>query len=68
MPTPAIAANAYAALAKIGNETANIGAGAGAGAGAGGAAGAGPSFSNVLKDVTIQEFNYMTRADMKKQM
>jgi flagellar basal body-associated protein FliL len=24
--------------------------------------------SNVLKDVTIQEFNYMTRADMKKQM
>ena len=24
--------------------------------------------SSVVKDVTIQEFNYMTRADMKKQM
>ena len=24
--------------------------------------------SNVVKDVTIQEFNFMTRADMKKQM
>jgi flagellar hook-basal body complex protein FliE len=45
MPTPAIAANAYAALAKIGNETANIGAGPD------NAAGVGPSFSNVLKDV-----------------
>jgi flagellar hook-basal body complex protein FliE len=47
MPTPIIAANAYAALAKIGNDTANIGGGLGNTA----AQGSGPSFSNVLKDV-----------------
>lgn len=45
MPTAAIAANAYAALAKIGTETANIGGGPG------NTTGSGPSFSNVLKDV-----------------
>jgi flagellar hook-basal body complex protein FliE len=49
MPTPIIAANAYAALAKIGSETANIGSGLGGAAG--NAQGSGPSFSNVLKDV-----------------
>jgi len=46
MPTPIIAANAYAALAKIGSDTANIG-----GLGNTAAPGTGPSFSNVLKDV-----------------
>jgi flagellar hook-basal body complex protein FliE len=48
MATPTIAANAYAALAKIGSEAANIG---GLGNAAGNAQGSGPSFSNVLKDV-----------------
>jgi flagellar hook-basal body complex protein FliE len=47
MPTPIIAANAYAALAKIGSDTAAIGGGLGNAA----APGSGPSFSNVLKDV-----------------
>lgn len=43
MPTPTIAANAYAALAKLHDQTAGLIGG--------GAQDAGPSFSNVLKDV-----------------
>ncbi len=43
MPTPTIAANAYAALAKLRDQTANIVGGADHGTG--------PSFSTVLKDV-----------------
>lgn len=45
MPTPtAAAANAYAALARIGEQATNLGRAAGPSDGA-------PSFSNVLKDV-----------------
>ena len=44
MPTPIIAANAYAALAKLNDPAASIG-------GLGKEQDAGPSFNNVLKDV-----------------
>jgi len=44
MPTPTIAANAYAALAKLHDQAANL-------IGGGSAQDAGPSFSAVLKDV-----------------
>jgi flagellar hook-basal body complex protein FliE len=44
MPTPTIAANAYAALAKLREQTANS-------AGAGNAPDGGPNFSAMLKDV-----------------
>ncbi len=44
MPTPTVAANAYAALAKLGDQVADI-------AGAGSAQSAGPNFGTVLKDV-----------------
>ena len=44
MPTPAAAANAYAALARIGEQTANLGRDAAAADG-------GPSFGSVLKNV-----------------
>jgi flagellar hook-basal body complex protein FliE len=44
MATPTIAANAYAALAKMRDSTANI-------AGAGSAQDAGPNFGSILKDV-----------------
>jgi flagellar hook-basal body complex protein FliE len=44
MPTPAAAANAYAALARMGEQTANLGRDAAAGD-------SGPSFGSVLKNV-----------------
>ncbi len=44
MPTPAAAANAYAALARMGEQTANLGRDAAAAEG-------GPSFGSVLKNV-----------------
>jgi flagellar hook-basal body complex protein FliE len=46
MPTPIAAANAYAALARLGDQTASIGRGVAPAAEA-----AGPNFSSVLKDV-----------------
>jgi flagellar hook-basal body complex protein FliE len=49
MPTPSIAANAYAALAKIHDEAAKIGGGLGNALG--NAQDSGPNFGNVLKDV-----------------
>jgi flagellar hook-basal body complex protein FliE len=49
MPTPTIAANAYAALAKIHDEAAKIGGGLGNALG--NAQDSGPNFGNVLKDV-----------------
>jgi flagellar hook-basal body complex protein FliE len=49
MPTPTIAANAYAALARIHDEAAKIGGGLGNVLG--NAQDSGPSFGNVLKDV-----------------
>jgi flagellar hook-basal body complex protein FliE len=45
MATPTIAANAYAALAKMRQDTANIGGGLG------NDPGSGPNFSAILKDV-----------------
>jgi flagellar hook-basal body complex protein FliE len=45
MATPAIAANAYAALARLREQTASIADGPGA------AQGSGPNFSTILKDV-----------------
>jgi flagellar hook-basal body complex protein FliE len=44
MPTPIIAANAYAALAKLHDQAANL-------IGGGGSQETGPSFSTMLKDV-----------------
>ena len=44
MPTPTIAANAYTALSRLRDDTANI-------AGGVGAKDTGPSFNSVLKDV-----------------
>ena len=44
MPTPTAAANAYAALARMGQQAANLGNGAETAA-------AGPNFTSVLKDV-----------------
>jgi flagellar hook-basal body complex protein FliE len=44
MPTPTIAANAYAALARMGEQTASLGTTAGTPS-------AGPNFGSVLKDV-----------------
>jgi flagellar hook-basal body complex protein FliE len=49
MPTPTIAANAYAALAKIHDEAAKIGGGLGNALG--NTQDSGPNFGNVLKDV-----------------
>jgi flagellar hook-basal body complex protein FliE len=49
MPTPTIAANAYAALAKLHDEAAKIGGGLGNALG--NAQDSGPNFGNVLKDV-----------------
>jgi flagellar hook-basal body complex protein FliE len=46
MPTPtAVAANAYAALSRLGTDTANVAKGLGA------SQGSGPDFSSVLKNV-----------------
>jgi flagellar hook-basal body complex protein FliE len=54
MPTPNVAANTYAALAKLGAQAANI-------AGAGSGQETGPSFSTMLKDV----MNAVTEAAQK---
>ncbi len=54
MPTPTVAANAYAALAKLGAQAANVG-------GAGTGQEAGPSFSTMLKDL----MNAVTEAAQK---
>ncbi len=43
MPTPAVAANAYAALARMGEQTSSLGRDT--------AAQSGPNFGSVLKDV-----------------
>ena len=45
MPTPSIAANAYAALSRLRDDTANVAGGLS------NAPSSGPSFSSVLKDV-----------------
>jgi flagellar hook-basal body complex protein FliE len=60
MPTPAIAANAYAALAKISERAASI---------AGGAQGqeAGPNFGALLKDVIDSVSTTAQKSDIQAQ-
>ena len=63
MPTPIAAANAYAALARMGEQTASL---------AGGAAGAvapesAPSFSGVLKDVINAVSGIAQKSDAQAQ-
>ncbi len=72
MPTPPIAAaNAYAALARLGEDTARIGAGGAAGPGAGIGAGAGaaggPNFGSILKDVVDAVSDAARKSDSQAQ-
>ena len=62
MPTPTIAANAYAALARMRDDTANV-----AGGGPGNAAGAGPSFGSILKDVIDAVSEVAQKSDAQAQ-
>jgi flagellar hook-basal body complex protein FliE len=68
IPTAA-AANAYAALARMGNDTANIanGLGAGLGAGLGTPQGSGPNFSAILKDAIDSVSDAARKSDMQAQ-
>ena len=61
---PAAAANAYAALGRVGADIGNLGR---SGAGAGGPLGEGPSFSSILKDVVSAVSQAGARADMQTQ-
>jgi flagellar hook-basal body complex protein FliE len=61
MATPVIAANAYATLAKMRGDTANIGAGLG------NADGAGPNFSSMLKDVMDAVTASAQKSDVQSQ-
>jgi flagellar hook-basal body complex protein FliE len=63
MPTPIAAANAYAALARMGEQTASLGRGA-AGAAAPESA---PSFSGVLKDVINAVSGIAQKSDAQAQ-
>ncbi len=60
MPTPTVAANAYAALARMREDTANV-------AGGNNAAGAGPSFGSVLKDVVDAVSEVAQKSDVQAQ-
>jgi flagellar hook-basal body complex protein FliE len=61
---PAAAANAYAALGRVGADIGNIGRGS---AGAGGALGEGPNFSSILKDVVSAVSQAGAHADTQTQ-
>jgi flagellar hook-basal body complex protein FliE len=61
MPTPAAAANAYAALAKLREQPANLGGGSGD------AAQSGPNFGSVLKDVMQQVTEIGRKSDVQSQ-
>lgn len=61
---PAAAANAYAALGRVGADIGNVGRG---GAGAGAPLGEGPNFSSILKDVVSAVSQVGARADMQTQ-
>jgi flagellar hook-basal body complex protein FliE len=63
MPTPIAAANAYAALARIGEQTASLRGAAGAAA----APDAAPSFSGVLKDVINAVSGIAQKSDAQAQ-
>jgi flagellar hook-basal body complex protein FliE len=61
MPTPiAAAANAYAALARMGEQTASLGASVGAGE-------KGPNFGSVLKDVINAVSEVAQKSDVQAQ-
>jgi len=61
MPIPsATAANAYASLARMGEQTANIGRAAAT-------EGAGPNFSGILKDVINAVSDAAQKSDMQTQ-
>jgi flagellar hook-basal body complex protein FliE len=61
---PAAAANAYAALGRVGADIGNVGRG---GPGAGAPLAEGPSFSAILKDVVSAVSQAGARADMQTQ-
>jgi len=62
MPTPtAAAANAYATLARMGEESSNLGRGVGP------AADSGPNFSSVLKDVISAVSEAAQKSDVQSQ-
>ncbi len=60
MPTPTAAANAYAALARVGQDTANIGSSANA-------PGSGPNFGSVLKNVIDAVSEAAQKSDVQSQ-
>jgi flagellar hook-basal body complex protein FliE len=63
MPTPsAAAANAYAALARVGRDTANIGSGAATGDPA-----SGPNFGSILKNVIDAVSEAAQKSDAQSQ-
>lgn len=57
---PAAAANAYAALGRVGADVGNLGR-----SGAGATLGEGPSFSSILKDVVSAVSQVGAKADMQ---
>jgi flagellar hook-basal body complex protein FliE len=59
---PAAAANAYAALGRVGSDVGNVAHG-----GAGAPLGEGPSFSSILKDVVSAVSQAGARADLQTQ-
>ena len=61
---PAVAANAYAALGRVGADIGSVGRGA---AGAGVPLGEGPNFSSILKDVVSAVSQVGAHADMQTQ-
>ena len=61
MPTPAIAANAYAALSRLGTDPANVGAGLGK------SPDGGPNFSAMLKDVIDAVSHSAQKSDVQAQ-
>lgn len=61
---PAAAANAYAALGRVGADIGNVGRG---GTSAGAPLGEGPNFSSILKDVVSAVSHVGARADMQTQ-
>src|ERR1700691_1893985 len=62
MPTPIAAANAYAALARLGEQTAKLGTGA-----TGDAQSTGPSFGSVLRDVVDSVGESARKSDTQAQ-
>ncbi len=62
---PAAAANAYAALGRVGADIGNLGRGGGAGSGA--PLGEGTNFSSILKDVVSAVSQAGARADLQTQ-